>query len=381
MNKSFLIVFVTVTGLAVLLWLWSIDKETELEFKSVEIKPPTIPVKEIPQILPTGEPKPPKEQALLEDPYQNEAIQAQLLQVADLYAETAKYPHTSQPIRDPELAKEHEPFAETEVDTPFPLDDLDEPVRLLAAVDRYQYFFGDTITTRLQVQGAPADTFVSATATVSGAQGDTPLTVSLNPQDQTLTAFSGSVDTKVAPAGLLSTEMIMKVKVDVGDETLLTTVPFRYSQASAQLLGVQYARPEAENLVIALQYSVYQSGYYFVSAILEDAASGRPLLQLQGESRLNQGNAVLILRAHSSALRAMGSEGPYLLRSIKTHRGSETGESYDVPASSLQAQYGIAGYPFDQYDDTPHHDEDAQDRIDFLENLGGNNQSPTGETQ
>jgi len=323
----------------------------------------------------------PDEAFLQEDPYQNAAIQAQLLQVADLYAEAAKYPHTSQPIRNPDTVREPEPFTETEVDTPFPIDDLDEPIRLLAAVDRYQYFSGDLISARLQVAGAPPDTFVSAKATISGEQGDTPLSVSLNPSDETLKSFTGSFDTRAVPAGLLSTEMLLKLQVEVGKETLFTTVPFRYTEASAQLAGVQYVRPEAENLVIALQYSVFQSGYYFVAGVLEDARTGQPLLRLQGENRLNQGNGTLVLRAHIGALRTMGSEGPYVLRSIKTYRGSETGEAFDVPASSVQSRYSVPGFAFDQYEDIPHHDEGAQDRIDFLENLGGGNDSPEARPQ
>lgn len=314
------------------------------------------------------------------DPYEDAALQAQFLQVAELYEQVSKYPHFSQPITNPDAVKDPEPFEETEVDTPFPVDGLEDPIRLLAAVDRYQYFRGDTITVRLQVVGAPVETFVQAMAIVSNALSDTPLATQLTPNDESLTSFTGSFDTQIAPPGVLQTEMLLKLQVTIGEETLFTTVPFRYSEAAAQLVAIPYVRPEEEYLLIPLQYAVFSPGYYYANAILEDARSGQPLLQLQAEGSMSQGNGVLILKAHSHALKAAGSEGPYILRSIKTYRGAEDGETYDIPASSAQARFNIQGFSFDQYDDIPYQDDAAAERLEFLRNLGSlNNQNEEGQ--
>lgn len=367
-----LLILVIITVCAV--WLWPDKAETQETARTSQPAKGEVPfVEQTQAISKAAADQGDQQDELVEDPYADEAIRAQLLQVADLYAETSKYPHTSQPIRNPDLAKEPKPFAETEVDVPFPVDGLDEPIRLLAAVDRYQYFAGDRITVRLHVVGAPADTFVQANAVISGAQGDTPLVATLDAADETLTSFNGRFDTRVVPPSLMSTEMLIKLQVQIGEETLFTSVPFRYSQASAQLVAVPYVRQEAENLVIALQYTVFQPGYYFAKAILEDAQTGQPLIQLQGENRLNQGNSNLLLRAHIGALRAMGSEGPYVLRSVSTYRGAEDGEPFDVPASSASVRFEIQGFPFDQYDDIPHQDEQAEARLEFLRNLGADN--------
>jgi len=383
MNKQSLIVLALLLLIGVVVWLWPHDESDNSVSDGMPHDEDELVFIEPAQRTVASQSNKPKEgiaQELEEDPYQDEAIRAQMLQVADLYAEAAKYPHTSQPIRNPDLAREPKPFQETEVDTPFPIDGLDEPIRLLAAVDRYQYFSGDVITARLHVVGAPADTFVQAKATVSGRQGDTPLVTNLNPVDETLTNFTGQFDTKLVPPGVLSYEMLLKLQVEVGGETLFTTVPFRYSDAAAQLVAISYARQEAENLVVALQYSVFQAGYYFVRAVLEDAQTGQPLLQLQGENRLNQGNSTLPLRAHISALRAMGSEGPYVLRSIQTYRGAEQGEAYDVPASTSQARFEIPGFPFEQYDNIPYQDDVAEERLEFLRGFGAGDGSGEQET-
>jgi hypothetical protein len=269
-----------------------------------------------------------------------------------------------------------QPFEETEVDTPFPSEDGIGQIRLAAAVDKYQYFVGDQIDVRLQLSGTKEGVFTNAVATLSGPKGDTPLSAAMNPSDQTLTVFTTSFDTSISPPALMSPEMLMKITVTIGDQQLFTTVGFRYARASAQLVSISQVRQHAAELIIPLHYNVYQNGYYFVKAILEDAQDSRPLIQLQSEGRLAQGNAIIELRAHISALRAQGSAGPYILRSVQTYRGAEVGETFDAPASTSQQWFSIPGFPLSDYDDTEHEDPLAAERIEFLRGLGVVNEDP-----
>lgn len=313
------------------------------------------------------------------NPYESEVFKAQILQVADLYAENAKYPINSKPILNPNDATIMQPFEETEVDTPFPDEDGIGQIRLAAAVDKYQYFVGDQIDVRLQLSGTKENVFINAVATLSGPHGDTPLSATMNPSDQTLTVFTASFDTSIAPPALMSPEMLMKIAVTVGDQQLFTTVGFRYARASAQLVSVSQVRQNEAELVIPLHYNVYQDGYYFVKAILEDAQDSRPLIQLQSEGRLAQGNAILELRAHISALRAQGSAGPYILRSVQTYRGAKVGETFDAPATTSQQRFSIPGFPFSDYDESEHEDPLAHERIEFLRGLGALDKDPSEE--
>ncbi|MBL4673403.1 MAG: hypothetical protein JKX81_14185 [Arenicella sp.] len=313
------------------------------------------------------------------NPYESEVFKAQILQVADLYAESAKYPINSKPILNPNDAKIMQPFEETEVDTPFPSEDGTGKIRLAAAVDKYQYFVGDPIDVRLQLTGAKEGVFTSAVATLSGPNGDTPLSATMNPSDPTLTAFTTSFDTSIAPPALMSAEMLMKITVTVDDQQFFTTVGFRYALASAQLISISPVRQNAAELIIPLHYNVFQDGYYFVRAILEDAQDSRPLIQLQSEGRLAQGNAILELRAHISALKAQGSAGPYILRSVQTYRGAEVGETFDAPASTSQQRFSIPGFPFSDYDETEHEDPLAVERVEFLRGLGVVDEDPVEE--
>jgi len=291
--------------------------------------------------------------------------------VSDIYAENIKYPIGSQPIYNPEDVREYKEFEQAEVDLPFPEGDGDEnPIRISAATNTFQYFEGDTVVVRVQISGAPSDTFTQVNGVISGGNGDLPIEAVFEPSDQSLTQFIASFDTKLAPPNLLTPEMLVKLSVTIGDRPLFTTVAFRYAIASAQIVGVQPARVEGPSLVIPLQLNVFQNGYYFVNGVLEEAQTGRPLIQLQAEKRLAQGNGIINLTAHIAALRRQGSEGPYVIRSLRSYRGAEVGESFDAPASTSQARFTIQGFPFSEYTDQEYVDEEGQERLDFLRDIG-----------
>ena len=305
------------------------------------------------------------------NPYESEVFKAQIQQVADAYEQRARFPDGSQPVFDLEAVREPEPFEFTEVDLPFPDEEGQEnPIRVSAATDTYQYFQGDVISARVQISGAPADTFAAIEGVMSGAKGDLPLPILFEPTNEFLNEFTAQIDTKVAPQQLMTTEMLLKLNVTVGDKKLFTTVVFRYNTPSAEIVGVMPAQPQGPNLVIPLQVSVGQDGYYFVRGVLDDAQSAQPLIELQSEARLQTGNGVVNLNAHISALRLKGSEGPYRLRSLKLYRGAEAGEMFDHPGSSLQKSFDVAGFPFSAYQDEEYEDEYSQERLAFLRQLG-----------
>lgn len=367
MNKPILILIITAMA-GLFLW-WFLSRPANAPISDVQqntiesqIQDSRTEVKPQPKIA-ISEPE--------ANPYEDAVIKAQVQQIADLYEQNSQYPITSQPIRNPEDVREYSPFEESEVDLPFPDDSDDgDPIRLIAATDKYQYFQGDTIQARVTIVNAPADDFKKITGVLSGAKGDLPSNILFETSADQANTFLASFDTRVATTELFSNDMLLKISVTVGERELFTTVGLRYTNPSAQLTGLGLVQPQGAELVIPAQLSVIQSGYYFLSAVLEDAASNQALLQLQNEGRLNSGNAILPLTAHISALRAASSEGPYRLRQIKVIRGAETGESSDVSGSSIASQFDIPGFAFSNYDDESFEDPQAQERIDFLRGIG-----------
>ncbi|GAA6136780.1 hypothetical protein NBRC116583_05270 [Arenicella sp. 4NH20-0111] len=372
-------VLVCILGLS--WWLFNNQAERNIG-ESVNAEPGVEPVVTLASTA-TNEPKSKKEDDVEEfNPYESEVFKGQLQQIADLYEETSKYPIGSQPVFNPDAVKEPEPFEFTEVDLPFPESDGDEnPIRLAAATDTYQYFQGDLIQTRVQISGAPTDTFIGVTGTLSGANGDIPLPLNFQATNSSLTEFTANFDTNLAPNHLMTTEMLVKLTAKVGDRDLFTTVSFRYDIPSAQIIGVMPARVEGANMVIPLQVNVGQSGYYFLRGVLEDKLTRRPLIELQNEGPLLAGNGLLNLNAHISALTLQQSEGPYILRSVRLHRGAEQGETFDSPGSTYKKEYQIQGFPFSSYDNEEFVDELSQERLAFLRQMGAIDEEQVNEPQ
>jgi len=303
------------------------------------------------------------------NPYESEVFKGQVNLVVDQYEETARFPIGSQPIRNIADARQPEPFEETEVETPFETES-GETIAVAAAVDRFQYFTNDIINVRLMLSGVPDGDFVKAEAVISGLNGDTPLSTELQATDASQKLLTGAFDTSLVPSSVFSEEMIIKLSISVGGEPFFTTVSFNYTVASAKLVGLGIVKPNGANLEIPLEYSVFNSGYYFVNAILSDQETGRPLITIQTEGRMDQGNGSLLAKAHIQALKESGSEGPYILKNIKAHRGAERGEQFDTPASTIQPQFTVTGYSFSEFQDEEYQDPLAQERVDFLRSLG-----------
>jgi hypothetical protein len=303
--------------------------------------------------------------------YENEQIKAQFMEVAQAYSETAKYPHFSQPITNPDQVAVPEPFEFTEVDTPFPVDSQEQPLRLSLATDKSQYFLGDVIIARLILRNAPENADVEVSAILASlTSGDTSVEVEFSLVEGSANEYRANIDPSVVAAEEIGAELLLKVGVKVNDDGLASTIGIRYDSAAARLTNISYARVQGEYLDIQLQYSVQVNGYFFTNAVLQDAVSGKPLLRLQAEGAMTESNNFMTMRAHIQALKASGSEGPYLLTNIAGYRGAERGESLDTPISSTQQNYQIQGYRFDLYDDVEFEDDLAKERIEFLTKLG-----------
>ena len=317
-------------------------------------------------------PKPTAENTKAIDEVLGANLSEQFIAVADAYELTARYPANSQVVQDAELVAVKEPFEESEVNLKFPDGKGGElPLSLAAATEKFQYFDGEKINARLIVYGAQENDSINVSAVVlSPSAGEISPRKTLDSSATSNTQFQAEFDSQVFPENRTSSEMLIRFSVDVNDQSLVATVPFKYGKASARLDSVPYSRAEAEYLLIALQFSVFDSGYYFVDAILDDAQTSRPLIQLQTEGRMKAGNDVMLLRAHQQALKDAGSQGPYSLRVRTVFRGAEPNEIADSPVSVPLSGFVLPAVNFAEYENTQYTDEEVQQRIEFLRGLG-----------
>lgn len=304
-----------------------------------------------------------------------ENLSEQLSLVADAYEQQLRYSVNSKPVTDQDLARSPEPFKEAKIEGKMIGEDgKPSPIGLSVAVDKMQYFSGDVITLQLLVSGADENASVSANVNIRG-----PNSVFLMPSSTELSGFGNTknelratFNTSDFSLAERSNELLAKVEVQIDDKTFVTTVPFFFSSSSARLENVSQIRAEGASLQIPLEYSVFETGYYFVHAYLDDVTTGQALLSLQAEGAMQQGNDRLVLKAHQQALKDAGSEGPYQLRVTKSFRGAEPGQGIDVPTGISQRTYFIPAVSFDSYDDTQHSDPQAQEILEELNDLGSN---------
>ena len=309
-----------------------------------------------------------------ETEFLSQKLNEELEWIAQVYEAQAKYPVTSLPVQDPALARSPQPFEQTKVDMRLPDENGNlMPISLSAAVDRMQYFTGDTIIVQLTLSGLEGNESVSVETNIKhmGRIDLLPSDLSMTEFGDTNNVYQAKIDTNTRDLPPASHELLAKISVEVDEKSYVTTVPFFLSKASAVLDNVALSRQEGAFLHIPLEYSVTEAGYYFVSAFLDDAATGQPLLALQAEGRMRQGNDQLVLKAHQQALKDAGSPGPYRLRVMKSFRGAEPGEGNDVPTAISQSAYAIPAYAFENYDDIPFSDPAVKERLDELKSLTG----------
>lgn len=313
----------------------------------------------------------------LEDEFLTQSLQEELDWVAQAYEQQSRYPANSRPVIDQDLARSPEPFEEAEVEMRLPDEDSGElsPVTLSASVDKMRYFMGDTISLRLLVSGMEPNQSLSASANIKEiAGGDLlPVNADLLGADGGQGLYLATVETNTLNLRPEPKELLARFMVQIDEKDYVTTVPFFLSSSSAQLENVALSQPDGAYLTIPLEFSVYQSGYYFVSAYLDDAASSKALLQLQTEGLMQTGNDQLLLKAHHQALKDAGSQGPYQLRVVRSYRGAEPGEDNDVPTGISQAAYSVPAVAFESYEDTPYSDPAVEERLQALRSLSGDN--------
>jgi hypothetical protein len=322
-----------------------------------------------------------------EDPFLDREMQAQFLQVADLYKQNSRYPVGSIPVVGERFAQPIKPFEQAEVDTPYPLDEDDtDPIRISASLEKMEYFAGEPILARVMVSGGEVDEYsrIEASGSVMGVSNGRDTGLNVNFERVNFNEFRSVIDTQAVPSGQIPREALLALTIKLEDgRSLAQTVPFFYNgAASARVENVLNSRQDGAFLVIPVQYNVAEPGYYFIDAILDDATTGQPLVQLQTEGRMQLGNGLLTLKAHIHALMDAGSPGPYTLRVVSSYRAGTLNETRDVAATvSRPLGYYVEGAPFDHYDDTPFVDPEVQERIDFLEQMGNGGKNEESEVQ
>lgn len=303
------------------------------------------------------------------DPYADAAVKAQLMQVADQYAEAIRYPATSQPIADEEELQQYLPNRSAAVGFPFPVDGQDNPIELELKTSKFQYFSGEPIPIALSIKGAPSDASIDVEGVLTTLEGERLMDLRLPEGDGSRDFYAEFLPGEAATSSW-PLELQVRVYVSVDEHRLFVSAPLRYAMPSARLQGVEFSSVEKEYLRIPLVFQVEKSGYYFVAANLYSQNSGKALLHIESEGRMAEGLDRMTMKAHAEALKVSADEGPYLLKDFSIVRTADENDEHDQAGNSTQVYYIVEGFPFSDYDDTPYQDPLAEERLAFLRELG-----------
>jgi hypothetical protein len=305
------------------------------------------------------------------NPFFEKETKARLIQIADSFSEDIKYPSYSKPIRNNHELKKYIPNQSIASSVALSSKQDNSP-RMSIKSSKHQYFKGETIDSLASIEGLNTDKSVSVSARlvksgqiISRAQG---IKSEKNPHSFTI-SFGSEQTSEQHESGLL--RVIAKFKVN--NQSYEIGTPVNYVNIVASIDHIGAAQVTESFLDIPVYITTSQLGFHQISANLYNATTGEALLHLSAEKELLSDRDFISLKAHISALKAMKHEGPYELKDLSLtrmpSRPNFTTEYGNIPQSS----FIVTGFPFTDYEDVPYVDEQAKGRLEFLTQLGENN--------
>ncbi len=300
-----------------------------------------------------------------DNPFSSQEAKARLIQIADSYREQIQYPRHSRPIHSEAAYAKYVPNQSMPAGRPLNADGPDGPA-ISVKTDKHQYFAGDDIAVTTQLSGARSSS-VSVQLIMNGQEiqtSDTQAAVADTPQN-----FRLDIPVSMHINGPTEARVSARFSIDGAPREIGTPVLISPSIATVSHTGDAYV--DGEYLKIPVYVDSRKPGYHQLSANLISADAQQPLVHLSEQHELQTNQGIITLRAHIAALKAMGDEGPYLLSDLRFVRMPSPPEFTTEYGRSAQDIFEVAGFPFSDYDDVDYVDEAAQERLQFLSQLGG----------
>jgi hypothetical protein len=306
-----------------------------------------------------------------DNPYFNQEVKARLAQVADSYAEQIKYPSFSMPINNQESLQKYLPNRSFAAERRLNIEDENSP-SIHLQTDKRRYFSGEDIHVTVSVTGLTGDPWVKVQTRLVGGELTLVKPDARASGQETSTyhvSFTG-ID-ELTDSAIEEYRVIAMVTID-GQVYELGT-PVSYVAKVAKVTDVGMSQVRGEYLYIPVNVTTNKPGYHKLSANLYSAQSGKPLVHLSAQQELRSKQGQMQLKAHKASLEEGGDSGPYRLKDISFTRMPSSPNFTTEYGSASEDSYAINGYAFDEYDDVPYVDEEAQQRHEFLQQVGNLN--------
>jgi len=298
----------------------------------------------------------------------DDEMKLKLKDISEAYAEQAKYPSFSVPIAADELAAKYLPDMPIVTELPADLTNPDSP-SLSILPSKFRYFNGDELSALAQISGLPAEetSYVSARLVMQGKTLGNASVLAIEDQAH---SYRLNFDVVGLDAIQWKENITMEVEFQLADGTYTRSVTVEYLKTIAQVDDIAAAEVQGEYLLIPVYVSTDKPGFHRLQANLYDAATGAPLVHLTGEEQLLSTSGMLTLKAHISALKASGSEGPYHLKDLMLRRLPSEPDYITEFGRVEESSFEVEGYRFSAYQDKPYTNEKAQRIANELRKLG-----------
>jgi len=156
-----------------------------------------------------------------------------------------------------------------------------------------------------------------------------------------------------------------------GDRSAQVGSIFKLVLTDALLTDLSPSRVDGEHMVIPATFDVSVPGYYRMQANLFDKQSGAPISHINTAFMLSEQDNTADFKVHAVTLRAMGFDGPYVLKDFNLSRGPARPGDLSGYGLSLNDYFDVNGHDLSLYEDTEYVDPATQQRLEFLHRMAG----------
>ncbi len=287
--------------------------------------------------------------------------------ISQSFANQSRFPATSMPIASEEALQKYIPNQTVGASLPYEGPD-GESLRFGLRTDKFRYFEDEVIEIFVNLIGSndliDADIVVSVVA-----DREELYRVAHGPLS--LGAFKAQINTKEINTDNWPKELHLQAVAIINGETMQVVETIRFEKQVASVKSVGKGTVEDDYLVIPVAIETKLKGYFRVTAVLFSEKSGKPLVHLEGKSKISINNDTVNLKAQLRSLQVSDDEGPYELQHLWLEKMPGPPDYEMAYGVAAEDSYPVGKHSFDEYADSDFEDPAAQRSLEFLQKIGG----------
>jgi len=287
--------------------------------------------------------------------------------IAKSFAAQSRFPASSMPIKNEEALQKYIPNQSMGASLPYEGPN-GEALRFGLRTDKYRYFEDEVIEVFVSLTGG--DAVLDADIVVS-IVADRKVLHQVANGPLSMGSFKAVIDTQSLNTSGWPKELHLQAVAVINGETMQIVETFRYEPQIATVESVGKGTVEDDYLVIPVAIDTDARGYFRITGVLFSEATQKPLLHLEGKSKITINNDTVELKAQLRSLQVADDEGPYQLKHLWLEKMPGPPDYETAYGVADEEAYSIDEHSFDEYSDIDYEDPAAKRSLEFLNKIGG----------